>query len=471
MTKVLLVEDDNNLREIYEARLAAEGYDIATAKDGEDALAVAKQEKPDLVISDVMMPRISGFEMLDILRNTDGMKHTKVIMLTALGQAEDKSRADNLGADRYLVKSQVTLEDIVKAAQELLSPAAENAAPQTDQAAPATESAVPDTSTPAITPAQPDPVTATPEPTPAVAPEPIVAATIPEPAIVTSTEPATNPITPSPTADPVVAAEPAVTQPAPATSIPVQEPPTEPVVTTPPTPDPSTTQDVVALADDQPVAPIITSDESQTEDQVAEPPVAPAPVEPPATVSEADPVIQMPQPALDPEVAAVTNNVQSSLQETADVEQQIKDFENTEQPATITTETAEATPTATPEVTPTVDTPASVEPGTAQTVQPTEPAIVAEPAQVPATSEPSVSQIPGKLVIQPPTDHANEADISALVAQEEYQEQTAAGLAGAPVVSAAPDQPATPEEPKPVTPQPGGVFMPNTSGSANDTAL
>ena len=113
MTKVLLVEDDNNLREIYEARLAAEGYDIATAKDGEDALAVAKQEKPDLVISDVMMPRISGFEMLDILRNTDGMKHTKVIMLTALGQAEDKSRADNLGADRYLVKSQVVIADVV----------------------------------------------------------------------------------------------------------------------------------------------------------------------------------------------------------------------------------------------------------------------------------------------------------------------------------------------------------------------
>jgi DNA-binding response OmpR family regulator len=83
MTKVLLVEDDNNLREIYEARLAAEGYEIATAEDGEDALAVAKQQKPDLIISDVMMPRISGFEMLDILRNTDGLKNTKIIMLTA----------------------------------------------------------------------------------------------------------------------------------------------------------------------------------------------------------------------------------------------------------------------------------------------------------------------------------------------------------------------------------------------------
>src|SRR5579885_1966380 len=119
MAKVLLVEDDNNLREIYEARLQAEGYEIVSASDGEQALAVAKEARPDLVISDVMMPKISGFEMLDILRNTDGMQDVKVIMLTALGQAEDKTRADQLGANRYLVKSQVTLEDIVKAAHEL----------------------------------------------------------------------------------------------------------------------------------------------------------------------------------------------------------------------------------------------------------------------------------------------------------------------------------------------------------------
>jgi CheY-like chemotaxis protein len=121
VAKVLLVEDDNNLREIYQARLSAEGYDIVTAQNGEEALSVAKQNHPDLIISDVMMPRISGFEMLDILRNTDELKHTKVIMLTALGQAEDRSRAQGLGADKYLVKSQVTLEDIVNCAHDLLT--------------------------------------------------------------------------------------------------------------------------------------------------------------------------------------------------------------------------------------------------------------------------------------------------------------------------------------------------------------
>lgn len=120
MAKILLVEDDNNLREIYEARLMAEGYDIVSARDGEEALTVAMKEKPDLVISDVMMPKISGFDMLDILRTTEETKNVKIIMMTALSQAEDKERAEKLGADRYLVKSQVTLEDVAKVAKEVL---------------------------------------------------------------------------------------------------------------------------------------------------------------------------------------------------------------------------------------------------------------------------------------------------------------------------------------------------------------
>src|SRR3977135_1221982 len=121
MAKIMLVEDDNNLREIYEARLLAEGYEIVSARDGEEALALAVKERPDLIISDVMMPKISGFDMLDILRSTPETKNTKVIMMTALSQAEDKARAEKLGADRYLVKSQVTREDVAKVAREVLS--------------------------------------------------------------------------------------------------------------------------------------------------------------------------------------------------------------------------------------------------------------------------------------------------------------------------------------------------------------
>ena len=116
----MLVEDDNHLRDIYEARLIAEGYTVVSSGDGEAALASVVKEKPDLIISDVMMPKISGFDMLDILRSTPEVAHTKVIMMTALSQAEDRTRASSLGADKYLVKSQVTLEDVVRTVHEVL---------------------------------------------------------------------------------------------------------------------------------------------------------------------------------------------------------------------------------------------------------------------------------------------------------------------------------------------------------------
>jgi DNA-binding response OmpR family regulator len=121
MAKVLLVEDDNNLREIYQARLSAEGYQLITARDGEEGLAQAVKEKPDLIICDVMMPKVSGFEMLDILRTTQGIQNTRVIVMTALSQAEDKARAEKLGADMYLVKSQVTLEDMARSVRNILN--------------------------------------------------------------------------------------------------------------------------------------------------------------------------------------------------------------------------------------------------------------------------------------------------------------------------------------------------------------
>ena len=120
MPKVLLVEDDNNLREIFQMRLQAEGYNTVTAGDGEEALVVAVKEKPDLVIADVMMPKLSGFEMVENMRAAPELANTKVIMMTALGQAEDQARGEKLGVVKYLVKSQVTLEDFVRVVLEVL---------------------------------------------------------------------------------------------------------------------------------------------------------------------------------------------------------------------------------------------------------------------------------------------------------------------------------------------------------------
>lgn len=120
MTKIMLVEDDKSLREIYGVRLLAEGYDIVSAGDGEEALAMAIKDRPDLIVSDVMMPKISGFDMLDILRSTTETKDIKVIMMTALSSDEQRKRGEQLGADMYLVKSQVGIEDVVKAVHQVL---------------------------------------------------------------------------------------------------------------------------------------------------------------------------------------------------------------------------------------------------------------------------------------------------------------------------------------------------------------
>ena len=157
MSKVMVVEDDASLREIYSIRIAAEGYEIVSAGDGEEALAVAVREKPDLILSDVMMPKISGFDMLDILRSTPETAAIKVVMMTALSADDQRQRGERLGADRYLVKSQVGIEDVVNTIHEVLG----DRAPTAD-AAPATEAipAAPTATTqPTSAPMQPAPAT------------------------------------------------------------------------------------------------------------------------------------------------------------------------------------------------------------------------------------------------------------------------------------------------------------------------
>ena len=120
MSKIMVVEDDASLREIYSIRITAEGYDVVSACDGEEALAVAVREKPALILSDIMMPKISGFDMLDILRSTPETADIKVVMMTALSADDQRARGERLGADRYLVKSQVGIEDVINVIHEVL---------------------------------------------------------------------------------------------------------------------------------------------------------------------------------------------------------------------------------------------------------------------------------------------------------------------------------------------------------------
>jgi DNA-binding response OmpR family regulator len=119
--KILIVEDDDSLANVYTTRLQAEGFDTKRVPNGEDALATAVSYSPDLVLLDVMMPKVSGFDVLDILRHTPETVNIKVIMLTALSQDADRDRAKSMGADDYLVKSQVVIADVVDKIREHLN--------------------------------------------------------------------------------------------------------------------------------------------------------------------------------------------------------------------------------------------------------------------------------------------------------------------------------------------------------------
>lgn len=112
--KILLVEDDDALASVYTARLEAEGFTLRRVPNGEEALATALEFRPDLILLDAMMPKVSGFDVLDILRNTPETTNMRIIMLTALSQESDLQRAKALGVDEYLVKSQVVIADVVE---------------------------------------------------------------------------------------------------------------------------------------------------------------------------------------------------------------------------------------------------------------------------------------------------------------------------------------------------------------------
>lgn len=112
--RILLVEDDEGLAQVYTSRLDIEGFEVRRVPNGEDALSAAQEFKPDLIMLDVMMPKVNGFDVLDILRNTPETTNIKIIMLTALSQEADRKKAEEMGVDDYLVKSQVVIADVVE---------------------------------------------------------------------------------------------------------------------------------------------------------------------------------------------------------------------------------------------------------------------------------------------------------------------------------------------------------------------
>lgn len=110
---VLLVDDDLTLREMYEERLKTEGFNIIQATNGEEALQKAHETKPNVILLDIMMPKVNGFDVLKVLKADPELKDIPVIVLTALIQDVDRVQGKKLGAADYIVKSETMPGEVI----------------------------------------------------------------------------------------------------------------------------------------------------------------------------------------------------------------------------------------------------------------------------------------------------------------------------------------------------------------------
>ncbi len=112
--KILFIEDESALQKTFGDVLKQEGYQMFSALDGEVGLRLVKTEKPDLILLDLILPKINGFEVLEKLKEDQGTKDIPVIVLTHLEEMEDVQKAIELGAKDYLVKANYSLKEVVE---------------------------------------------------------------------------------------------------------------------------------------------------------------------------------------------------------------------------------------------------------------------------------------------------------------------------------------------------------------------
>jgi len=117
---ILIVEDDKFLRELIAQKLAKEGYNTLTAIDGEEGIKKIKEEKPDLVLLDLILPGIDGFEVLSRMKDDEDLAKIPVIILSNLGQREEVERGLKLGAVDYMIKAHFTPREIIDKVKEVL---------------------------------------------------------------------------------------------------------------------------------------------------------------------------------------------------------------------------------------------------------------------------------------------------------------------------------------------------------------
>jgi len=120
MKKILFVEDESALQKTFGETLRQRGYDVISALDGEAGLRMVKIKKPDLILLDLILPKMSGFEVLKKIKEDKEIKDIPVIVLTNLEQMEDVDRVIALGATTYLVKTKYTLDEVVEKIEKAL---------------------------------------------------------------------------------------------------------------------------------------------------------------------------------------------------------------------------------------------------------------------------------------------------------------------------------------------------------------
>ncbi len=121
MKKILLVEDDPFLIEIYSTKLKEAGFRVETAEDGETALKKVKEQIPDLVLLDVVLPNFNGWEILRKIKTDDAIKAVKVVILSNLGEKEEIEKGMELGALKYLVKAHYTPSEVITEVKKILN--------------------------------------------------------------------------------------------------------------------------------------------------------------------------------------------------------------------------------------------------------------------------------------------------------------------------------------------------------------
>lgn len=118
--RILLVEDDAFLIRIYATKLELEGFDVLQAKDGEAGLEAAQKELPDIILLDILMPKLDGFQVLEALKKDAKTKKIPVVLLSNLGQKDDVERGRALGATDYLIKAHFVPSETVQKIKHIL---------------------------------------------------------------------------------------------------------------------------------------------------------------------------------------------------------------------------------------------------------------------------------------------------------------------------------------------------------------